>query len=66
MDSSATVDIVQKIACALNLKVFSIHIYRGHSIDHPLRDDWIQLVNPFYHLAPEEAAVKADLENCNG
>lgn len=44
----------------------SIHIYRGHSYDHPLRDDWIQLVNPFYHLAPEEAAVRADLENCNG
>lgn len=115
IDSNAVPDIVNKIAAALNLKVFSfcgshlalnslredadqasnvelsspghlrmitfssyedllyhilhsknIHICRAHSIDHPLRDDWIKLANPFYHLSPEEAAVKADLENGNG
>jgi len=44
----------------------SIHIYRGHIRGRSFRDDWIKLVNPFYHLAPEEAAIKADLENGNG
>ena len=111
INSSATAEIVQKIAHALNLKVSSfynncltlkslredadpmsnvelsspghlrictflsykdllyhilhnksIHIYRGHIRGRPFRDDWIKLVNPFYHLAPEEAVIKADLE----